>query len=126
MPIPDEKNPKTAVEKARKGAEKLLAEIAAARYRPADPPAGTIGDTLLLRKGGTQGTAISFSGRLVHLVVFAANPFEEALYSRPLQPPPDKYSGEVSFGELSRREGRGTLSEFEKRLLERMRQRRRR
>jgi hypothetical protein len=59
----------------------------------------------------------------VHVVVFPENPFEEALYSRALRVPQDDAGGGEPLGGLERREDRGNLSEYEKRLLERMRRR---
>ena len=45
--------------------------------------------------------------------------------SRPIEPPPESSGMESGFGELERRAGRGTLTEEERRILDRMRQRRR-
>ena len=47
--------------------------------------------------------AIGLDGRLLHAAIYPENPFEEALFSRPLEPPPESSGMETSFGELDRR-----------------------
>lgn len=127
MPVPGKDDAEKAKAAARKEAEELLEAIRSkARYRDGERPKGAIGETLLIRWASTDGTAIGLDGRLVHAVIFPENPFEEALYSRPLAVPPSGPEGGEgeSLGELDRREDRGTLTEAEKRLLDRMRRRR--
>jgi hypothetical protein len=126
IPIPGGDDKDKAVAAAVKQAEKLLGELKdKPRLRNDDLPRDVVGDSVLIRASRSQGAAIVNEGRLVHAVIYADNPFEKALYSRPIDVPEEASGSETSFGEMSRREGRGTLSEAEKRLLERMRNRRR-
>jgi hypothetical protein len=125
MPIPGGDVPEKTIEKARDQAEKLLAELREkSRFKEGDEIDGEVGEFLLIRSPKSDGTAIGLDGRLVHAVVYPENPFEEALYSRPFDLPEGGSGLETTFGELERREDRGTLSEYEKRLLDRMRSRR--
>ena len=124
IPIPGRDDPEKTVKVARKAAEVLLASLARARVKTPRLPDGAIGDARLLRAKGAGGSAIGLDGRLVHAVIHPDNPFEEALFSRPLRPPTGSAGWEATLGALDRREGRGTLTRFEKRLLDRMRARR--
>jgi hypothetical protein len=125
MPVPREGDANRAVRAARERAEKTLAGLRArVRTRQIRRPSGTTGESLLVRIAGATGHAAILDGRLVHTVVFPANPFEEALFSRELKPPAESGESETGSGALERRADRGTLSEYERRLLERMRQRR--
>jgi len=126
IPIPGRDDPKKSVEAAKKQAESLLDELKRKlRVRRDELPRGFAGESVLLRTKKSQGAAVTLDGRLVHAVIFPENPFEESLYSRPIAVPAEVNSEETAFGGMARREERGTLSEYEKRLLERMRNRRR-
>jgi hypothetical protein len=126
LPIPGRDDPKATLKETTAAAEELLAELKQkARYRKRSGPRDAIGETLLIRTSRTEGVAVAHDGRLVHAVIFPENPLEEALYSQPLELPGGASGVETSFGDLERRARRGTLTEFEKRLLERMRERRR-
>ena len=81
-------------------------------------------------KDGDRGSALLLDGRLVHLVLHPDDPFEYGLYSTALTPvdPEDADTGEddetPGVSELDRRAGSGArLTEAEKRLLERLRNR---
>jgi hypothetical protein len=115
-----------AVAKARKMAAELLEKLQTKlRYRDGDVPAGSAGDALLFKVGGTSGYALGHGGRLVHAAVFPYDPFERRLYARPVVPPDTGEEEEPGIAELERREASGRrLSEYEKRLLERIRKRR--
>jgi hypothetical protein len=124
IPIPGRDDPERTLAVTRKAAEELLAELGRSRYRERSQPPGTFGKSFFLRNRESQGTALGYQDRLVHAAIYPHNPFEEALYSRPFEPPQERSGGEETFGELERREDRGTLTEYEKRLLERIRRRR--
>lgn len=124
FPIP--KSDAHALAKARKMANELLDKLKTKlRYRDGDVPAGTAGESLLLKVGGTSGYALGYGGRLVHAAVFPYDPFEHRLYARPVVPPETGEEEEPVIAELERRAATGRrLSEYEKRLLERIRKRR--
>jgi len=125
IPLPGGDDPKATMAAVVKQAEQLLAELQEKpRAKADDLPRGVSGASVLIKAKNSQGAALVHDGRLVHAVIFPDNPFERALYSRPIDVPAEASSDETSFGGMSRREGRGTLSEAEKRLLERMRSRR--
>jgi hypothetical protein len=125
FPLP--KSDADAVAKATKMAAELLATLQTKlRYRPFAVPVGTAGQALLFKAGGTNGYATGHGDRLVHALVFPYDPFERRLYAKPLQPPDEETEDEdADAGELERREGSGRrLTEYERRLLDRIRRRR--
>jgi hypothetical protein len=125
FPLP--KSDADAVAKASKMAAELLTRLQTKlRYRPFAIPLGTAGQALLFRAGGTNGYATGYGGRLVHALVFPHDPFERRLYAKPLLPPDGEQEDEdVDVGELERRADSGRrLTEYERRLLDRMRRRR--
>jgi hypothetical protein len=105
-------------------AEKLLDSLQKAKYKEGDAPKDSVGEYLILRtSNSTRGTGTALDGRLVHLSVFPYDPFEHALFSSRLKVPGDldEYSG-LGEENLEGRLGRGQrLTEYEKRLLDRMR-----
>ncbi|MHC5011395.1 MAG: hypothetical protein ACYTG6_10655 [Planctomycetota bacterium] len=110
----------------KKEAEKLLERMTRARYRSDDLPDGAVGEALLIRTTRDHGRAIALDGRLVHAAIFPHDPFETALYSYDLELPEEvdeDVSGGPGVTELERRAGTPgqRLTEYEKRLLERMR-----
>lgn len=117
-------DPESSVVELKERAEKLLANIQKAKYRDGDQPKGSVGEYLILRTGNsTRGVGTGLEGRLLHLAVFPYDPFEHALFSSRLRVPSDldEYSG-LGRENLEGRAGRGQrLSEYEKRLLDRMR-----
>jgi hypothetical protein len=124
FPLP--KSEADALGKARQMAGDLLAKLKTKlRYRDGDVPTGTAGEALLFKVGGTSGYALGYGGRLVHASVFPYDPFERRLYARPVVPPDTGEEEEVDIAELERRAASGRrLTEYEKRLLERIRKRR--
>ncbi len=127
MPVPGKGDPEKALEETRKKAQKLLDSIKKSSFRENDVPKGSIGESLIMRtSNSTRGTAIGLEGRLVHMALFPYEPFEHALFSSRLKPPreDDGGYGESGEPELTRRLRQGgRLSEYEKRLLARMRAR---
>lgn len=124
LPIPGKGDPEKAVEEVRVKAQKLLDALVKARYRDGEDAAGSIGQSLLMRtSNGTRGVAKGMDGAFVHMAVFPYDPFEHALFSRRIKPPTDDDGyGADSTAELERRRtGGGRLSEYEKRLLRRLR-----
>ena len=105
-------------------ADKLLENLRRAKYKEADAPKGSEGQYLILRTpNSTRGTGTALNGKLVHLAVFPYDPFEHALFSSRLRVPGDldEYSG-LGLENLEGRRSRGQrLTEYEKRLLDRMR-----
>jgi hypothetical protein len=125
FPLP--KSDADAVAKATKMAAELLTTLQTKlRYRPFAIPLGTAGQALLFRAGGTNGYATGYGDRLVHALVFPYDPFEHRLYAKPLLPPDgEKEDEDVDVGELERRADSGRrLTEYERRLLDRIRRRR--
>lgn len=126
MPLPEtDREREIAMKLARADAEKLLAALKEdVKIEKREAPAGSEATMLGVRTERARGFAVGRDGRLLHAVLFPTTPFEEALFSRPIEPPPEGSGSEESLGELERRADRGTLTEFEKRLLDRMRERR--
>jgi ARG and Rhodanese-Phosphatase-superfamily-associated Protein domain len=126
LPLPDDADPDATIRNARRMAQDLLTKIKNATYRVGEQPEGSVGEAVLLRAGTARGGAIGWNRRLVHAVVFPYDPFEEALYGHEVEPEP--VPGEPNHpgvAELERRAANGgRLSEWEQRLLERLRTRR--
>jgi len=127
VPIPGKDVPAKTLEKATIAANELFGRLRQARYyRDASDDAKGNDAFLLTLPEGAKGRAIGHEGRLVHLSVFPADPFEYALYNQPLDPlsAEDAESNRAGPAELERREASGRrLTEEEKRLLDRLRQR---
>jgi len=127
MPLPGKGNPTRALAEARTKAAKLLASVQKAKYREDEEAKGSIGEGLILRTpNSTRGAAIAWKGRLLHVAVFPYEPFEAALFRSRLRSPTDPKDGYGDQGEsdLARRARLGgRLTEYEKRLLGRMRAR---
>ncbi len=123
FPLP--KSDADALAKATKMAAALLTTLQTKlRYRPFAVPSGTAGSALLFKAGGTNGYATGYGDRLVHALVFPYDPFEQRLYAKPLQPPEEE-DEDASAAELERRSDSGRrLTEYERRLLDRIRRRR--
>jgi ARG and Rhodanese-Phosphatase-superfamily-associated Protein domain len=101
-----------------------------ARLRAADrvtyaAPRGTHGETARLRKQRVRAAVLTMDGRLVHAGAVADVIFLEKLYDRVL-PAPVVPGTEPTAGALDRRDltANRRLSEYEERLLARMRERR--
>jgi ARG and Rhodanese-Phosphatase-superfamily-associated Protein domain len=77
----------------------------------------------VLRSPALVGTATEGPAGIVHLAVFPLRSSDDALYGRRL-PKDDPDSVTPDPGEIARREREGTLTEYEKRWLERLRKRR--
>lgn len=75
------------------------------------------GEEFLLRRDAVMGRALVADGELVHATILSDEDAPEAA------PPPGTSSDESSRGLLERKAARGTLTEAERRLLERMRER---
>ncbi len=127
IPIPGQDDPDATLATVGEQAQRLLERLMLARYRSDDLDEGELGEALLLRTSdGTRGRAVGLDGRLLHLVVFPHDPFEDALFSRALEPPTEITANPEREGlnELERRGDSGRrLTEAEKRLLERLRNR---
>jgi len=112
-------------ERFRPAVDDFLAMLRTAERRCGNKPSGTLGASCLLRKDRVWGEALALDGRLVHAGAVADLPFHERLYRRPI-PPPAGEEWDAGFGALDRESSTsgGRLTEFEKRLLDRMRERR--
>ncbi len=126
MPLPTEDNADATMDGLRGKAQKLLDAVMKAKFRESDTPKGSVGAYWIFRtSNSTRGAAISHEGRMIHMAVFPYEPFEHALFgSRVRAPDDDKDYGGTGESELERRSRQGRLSEYEKRLLDRMRKNR--
>jgi len=97
----------------------ILKKLFAANATP--EKAVALGDEFLLSKDELVGRLLMHKGKLVHAVVLV-----DYITSPPSStpPPPGTTPGEFAPGELERRAERSRLTEYERRLLERMRKRR--
>lgn len=113
--------PMLMVAGVRKDAQKLLDRLKKARYRKDRQPEGAAGKAMLIRTSRERGRGIALNGRLVHATLFPHEPFERALYGKDLELEDDIESEEYrpGSGELGNRQGR--LTEYERRLLDRLR-----
>jgi hypothetical protein len=114
-----------SAERFRPEVDAFFAMLRDSRRRCGRKPTGTLGTSCLLRRDRVWGEALAREGRLVRAGAVADLPFHEQLYRRPLPPPPGEVDG-PSRGPLERGSDRpgGRLTEFERRLLDRMRERR--
>jgi hypothetical protein len=122
------KLPKTAdPERFRPAIDAFLETVRKSERRCGIKPKGTLGASCLLRRSRVRGEVLALNGRLVHAAAIADLPFQDRLYGRPLPPPPGE-TPVSDFGAMEREDGDDVpnrrLTEFEKRLLERMRSRR--
>ncbi len=111
-------------------AKELLANLGTAVFEAHKMEEGSLGQYFKVKlKDGTAGGAIALDGRLVHLALFPDDPFDRALYSQPMEPlegedVSDDDDTREGLAELARRQASGArLTEAEKRILERLRQR---
>jgi hypothetical protein len=120
LPQPD---PDDSPERLRPAVERFLGMLRHSARRCGDKPEGTLGSSCLLRKARVWGEVTVLDGRLAHAGAVADLPLYERLYRKPFPAPSDEDA--PAFGELERTGGRdGGLTEFERRLLERMEGRR--
>jgi len=135
MPLPEPKDIDATVAGVEKEAAELLDRLRAkGSYRSGRTLKETDGRLALFRAGSAKGYALEHEKKLVHAVVFPYNALERRLYAQPLRPPAPKDEDgddepedaeDPDITELERRAAQGRrLSEYEKRLLERMRRRR--
>lgn len=111
-------------------AKELLANLGTAVFEPRKVDEGSLGLSFRVKlKDGTAGGAIALDGRLVHLALFPDDPFDRALYAQSMEPlegedASDDADTREGLAELARRQAAGArLTEAEKRILERLRQR---
>jgi hypothetical protein len=125
LPLPD--TAKDALARTTAEANEILERLKTKlRVREDSVPEGSVGQALLARSGDLHGYAVGHEGQLVHAVLFTHDPLERRLYARPLNPPDpvDDSEEDPEIGELERRGASGRrLTEYEKRLLERVRRR---
>jgi hypothetical protein len=114
-------------ERFRPMVDRFLEAVRKSERRCGSKPEGTLGSACQLRRGKARGEVLVLDDRLIHAGAIADLPFHERLYDRPLPPPP----GELpppSFATLERADGADIpgrrLTDYERRLLERMRARR--
>jgi len=108
----------------KKKAEKLLERVQKSKYKEGEQPKGSVGEYLILKTtAGVRGVGTALDGRLLHLAIFPGDPFESALFGSRVRMPNDldEYTG-LGVANLEGRARRGQrLTEYEKRLLGRMR-----
>jgi hypothetical protein len=116
---------------ATAAAKDLLAQLGTATFEPRKMADGAIGQSFKVKlKDGTVGDAIALGDRLVHLALFPDDPFDRALYSKPMEPlvgddASDDEESREGLAELARRQASGQrLTEAEKRILDRLRENR--
>ncbi len=126
VPLPTEDNADDTMEKLRGDAEKLLERVQKAKFKEGDTPKNGTGNYWIFRtSNSTRGAATVLDGRMIHMAVFPYEPFESALFRRRVRAPNDESDyGEYGQGELERKGRNGRLTEYEKRLLDRMRKNR--
>lgn len=126
VPLPTDDNADATMEKLQKDAQKLLERVQKAKFKEGDTPKNGAGQYWIFRtSNSTRGAATIHDNRLIHMAVFPYEPFENALFGRRVKAPNDESEyGEYSQGELERKSRHGRLSEYEKRLLDRMRRNR--
>jgi len=126
LPLPRTDNADDTMDKLREDAEKLLERVKKARFKEGDTPKNSAGTYWIFRtSNSTRGAAISHEGRMLHMAVFPYEPFENALFGKRVRAPTDESDyGEYAAGELERKGRQGRLTEYEKRLLDRMRKNR--
>lgn len=112
-PFPAGRDP----DRHREGVKALLKKVFAASAKMED--AVGLGEEVLLRRETVVGRALVADGKLVHATILSDEESPEAA------PPPGSPTDESSRGLLERKAARGTLTEAERRLLERMRDRER-
>lgn len=129
LPLPAKDDPK-ALEAGNATAKDLMAQLSNATFERKKMGENVVGETWVVKlKDGSRGLATLFGGRVVHLALYPDDPFENSLYSQSLVPmDPEDASGdpddEAGRAELERRASSGArLTEAEKRLLERLRNR---
>ena len=114
-------------ERFRPAIDAFLATVRESERRCGIKPKGTLGESCLLRKRQVRGEALALNGKMVHAAAVADLPFQERLYGKPLPPPPGE-TPVPDYGALERENADDVpnrrLTEFEKRMLERMRSRR--
>lgn len=122
IPIPGKDDPEKTMAAATAAATALLAAVKKSTYESEKAGAGDTTEAFAVRTpDGEKGRAVTVGGRLAHLVVFPDDPFEYGLYSKPLEPlPPGDDEDREGVAELVRRGDIGRLSEYERRLLERL------
>ena len=126
VPLPTDDNADQTMEKLQKDAQKLLERVQKARFKEGDTPKNGAGQYWIFRtSNSTRGAATVLDDRLIHMAVFPYEPFENALFGRRVKAPNDESEyGEYGQGELERKARHGRLTEYEKRLLDRMRKNR--
>jgi hypothetical protein len=97
--------------------KEVLKKLFAAQARKVQ--AVGLGTEIELLRGDTVGRCLTLDKHLVHAVVL----LDYLDGGAALPPPPGSTPTEFTQGELERRAERGTITEYEKRLLERMRER---
>ena len=126
VPIPGKDVPEKTLEKATIAAKELFGRLRQATYHRDASDDAKSDDAYRVNLPEGAGRVIGFGGRLVHLSVYPNDPFEYALYNQPLDPlaADDDEGGRAGLAELARREAQGSrLTEAEKRLLDRLRNR---
>ncbi len=120
-------DPERTLEIVVRRARELLERLRQARFK-SDPahPNGAHGECLVIQLAdGSRGHAIGHAGRLVHLTVYAHDPFESAYYGSSISLEDEGLRSDPERpgqAELERRAGQGgRLSEYEERLLRRLR-----
>lgn len=129
IPLPGGDDPTAVLALATTSARSVVAGLLKARITRREVPAGAIGEAFTLAlPDGARGTALLHDGHLLHLALFPGDPFEYGLYALPLSPlDPEDLSGEGAEDagvEAQARRARigARLTEFERRLLERLRE----
>ncbi|MDA1195760.1 MAG: hypothetical protein O2894_11320 [Planctomycetota bacterium] len=123
MELPDQGTADETMAGLKTAAEELLVRVQKAKFKESDTPKNSAGEYWIFRtSNSTRGAAISNEGRMLHMAVFPYEPFESALFgARVKAPGEDDDYGDYGQAELERKSRFGRLTEYEKRLLGRMR-----
>jgi len=127
LKLPGKEDPEKTLARITKEATELLQNMQQATYRKDRMEEGEVGNALLFRTPkGNRGRAIGVDDQMVYLAAFVHDPFENAFYGTALEVPnPEDLEDPTRPGiaELERRARNPgqRLTEFEKRLLERLR-----
>ena len=126
IPLPGQDDPEATLLVVQEEAQRLLDRLVLAKYRDDEVIEGQLGEALLLRTSdGTRGRALGLDGKLIHLVVFPHDPFENRLYSQNLNPPDEDLLDDperIGLTEGNRRAATPgqRLTEAEKRVIDRL------
>ena len=130
VPMPGKDDPAKTLEIVTQDAKKLLEHLGKARFKlDRTNPEGAAGERHMIQMAaGARGRCVGVDGKLVHMVVYPHDPFSSAFYGSKIELPDEEIMSDpdrIGLVELGRRaEGGARLTEAEKRVLDRVGDRR--